>query len=56
MKNVLLSKDYNGFKAGKLLKGIAPKEAETIKRLGLGDILPDDKPEEKGAKKDKVQE
>lgn len=56
MKNVLLTKDYQGFEAGELLKGQSDTQAATIERLGLGQILPDDKPEEKGARKEKVQE
>lgn len=36
MAHALLSKDYNGRKAGELLQNITQREADTIERLGLG--------------------
>lgn len=50
MAHALLSKDYNGQKAGTLLKDITDREVKTIERLGLGSEVKDEpaKAEAKG--------
>lgn len=57
MAHALLSKDYNGQKAGTLLKDITDREVKTIERLGLGSEVKDEpaKAEAKG-KGEKVAE
>ncbi len=57
MAHALLSKDYNGSKAGTLLKDITDREVKTIERLGLGSEVKDEpaKAEAKG-KGEKVTE
>jgi hypothetical protein len=49
--NVLLTKDYRGQKAGKLLTDITASEAGAIERLGLGEILKEEKPKAEPARK-----
>lgn len=50
MAHALLSKDYNGQKAGTLLMNITDREMKTIERLGLGSEIKDEpaKAEAKG--------
>ncbi len=49
--NVLLTKDYKAQKAGTLLQGLSSTEAGAIERLGLGQILKEEKAKEEPAKK-----
>lgn len=42
MAHALLSKDYNGRKAGELLTDITDREVKTIERLGLGSEVKDE--------------
>lgn len=51
MTNVLLTKDYKGKKGGTLLTGLHGREAATIERLGLGQIVKEPATEEKPARK-----
>lgn len=50
MTNVLLSMDYKGKKGGTLLTGLHGREAATIERLGLGQIVKEPVAEAKPAK------
>lgn len=54
MTNVLLSKDYNGKKGGTLLTGLHGREAATIERLGLGQIVKEPAADAKPRKGDKA--
>lgn len=54
MTNVLLSKDYKGKKGGTLLTGLHGREAATIERLGLGQIVKEPAAEAKPRKGDKA--
>lgn len=50
MTNVLLSMDYKNHKGGALLTGLHGREAATIERLGLGQIVKEPAAEPKPAK------
>lgn len=49
--NVLLTKDYKGRKAGAIVENLSASEAGAIERLGLGEILKEEKPKAEPAKK-----